>query len=133
MAVLASLKKLFSKVSSAYVVVWREHSEEQTLMRAEPIPAKSDSEAVAMVRSRFQNAVSDWVFWVLFRPGNEIVSAEPGPQISHWHHNFNRVGTDNHVQSTLQAFRADGNPINRPLRRVMLKSRRRLLGMEETE
>ena len=131
MSFLSTLKTLISGESASYVVVWREYTADQTTMRAEPIPAKSDAEAIAMVRSRCTQSGANWVFWVLFRPDDEMVTAERGPQISKWPHSFNRVGTDMHVQSALRAFRADGKPVHRSLKKVMLKDRGRMLGVEE--
>ena len=130
MALLSTLKRLFSGRSGSFVVVWREHVTSQTTMRAEPIPAKSDTEAISMVRSKFKSAGSDWVFWVLFRPGDEMVTAESGPQIAKWMHSFSRVGTDSHVRSALRAFRVDGKPVTRSIQKVMLKARGPMLGIE---
>jgi hypothetical protein len=123
MSLLDTLKSLISRGPTPYVVVWREYAPDQTTMRAEPIPAKSDSEAIAMARSRCTQSGSNWVFWVVFRPDDEMVTAERGAQIAGWPHSFNRVGTDSHVQSTLRAFRTDGKPIHRSLKRITLKDR----------
>ena len=123
MSLLDTLKTLLSGEPAPYVVVWREYTPDQTTMRAEPIPAKSDSEAIAMARSRCTQSGSNWVFWVLFRPDDEMVTAERGAQISTWPHSFGRVGTDSHVQSTLRAFRTEGKPIHRALKKVTLKDR----------
>ena len=131
MSLLDALKTLISRESQTYAVVWREYAAEQTTMRAEPIPAKSDSEAIAMARNRCVQSGSSWVFWVLFRPDDEMVTAERGAQISTWPHSFSRVGTDSHVQSTLRAFRTEGKPIHRALKKVMLKDRGAFHRVEE--
>jgi len=132
MSFLSTLKELISGRPETYAVVWREHTTDQTTMRAEPIPGKSDAEAIAMVRSRCTQSGSNWVFWVLFRPDNEMVTAERGAQISTWPHSFSRVGTDSHVQSTLRAFRTEGKPIHRVLKRVTLKDRGPFHRVEES-
>ena len=131
MSIWNSLRGLIDKERSAYVVVWRELAAHQTLMKAESIPAESDVEAVALARSRFSNAGDDWVFWALFRPDDEFLSSQAGPQIAKWHYSIQQIAIDSHVQNTLRAYRKCGKPITRPLRKVMLKAHGPILGVEE--
>lgn len=123
MSLWSSLQRLFGGRSSTYALVWRDHTAQGTLMKGERIAANTDAGAISDVRAKFMHRGSDWTFWVLFRPNDTMVTAEQGPKIGKWLGDFARVGSDSHVQSTLQAFRRHNKPVNRSLHKVKLKSR----------
>jgi hypothetical protein len=52
-----------------------------------------------------------------------MVSAEQGPKIGKWLGDFVHVGSDSHVQSTLQSIRRHGTGVSRPLHKIRLKQR----------
>ena len=92
-------------------------------MKAEPIAEKSDAGAISIVRAKFMHVAPDWTFWVLFRPDDSMFTAEQGPKIGKWLGDFVHVGSDSHVQSTLQSLRRHGKAVSRPLHKIKLKSR----------
>jgi hypothetical protein len=133
MSLLAGLKSLFGGGKS-YALVWREQSKDGTTMKGEPLKAKSDLDALSLVRAKFKHSGSvDWVFWVLFRPNNSFLHAEQGPRFTKWTGEFERVSGDSHVQSALQSVRRHNKAVARPLRKVKLKSIERKEGPEEEE
>ena len=121
MSLWSSLRGIFHK-SSGYVLVWRERNPEGSAMLGEPIDAQSDVEAVSVVKPKFGFTKANWVFWVLFRPDDTEVKAEPGPRFSKWPGELAAVGSDNHVQSTLRDVRRTRKPVSHMLRKVKLKS-----------
>lgn len=92
-------------------------------MKGEPIEGKSDMDAISLVRAKFMHVAPDWTFWVLFRPDDTMVSSEQGPKIAKWLGDFTHVGSESHVQSTLQSLRRHGSTVSRPLHKVKLKAR----------
>ena len=107
----------------AYALVWREHTAQGAVMKGEPIEGKSDTDAISLVRAKFMHVGPEWTFWVLFRPNDTMVSAEQGPKIGKWFGDFVHVGSDSHVQSTLQSIRRHATGVSRPLHKIRLKSR----------
>ena len=122
MSLWSNLQGLFVKRPS-YALVWREHTAQGAVMKGEPIEGKSDTDAISLVRARFMHVGTDWTFWVLFRPDDTVVSAEQGPKIAKWLGDFVRVGSDSHVQSTLQSIRSHRAAVSRPLHKIRLKMR----------
>ena len=122
MSLWSNLQGLFVKRPS-YALVWREHTAQGAVMKGEPIEGKSDTDAISLVRARFMHVGTDWTFWVLFRPDDTVVSAEQGPKIAKWLGDFVRVGSDSHVQSTLQSIRRHRAAVSRPLHKIRLKMR----------
>jgi len=123
MTLWSTVRGLFGGRAKSYALVWREHSAQGTIMKGEPIAGKSDTDAISLVRAKFMHVAPDWTFWVLFRPDDTMVSAEQGPKIAKWLGDFTHVGSDSHVQSTLQSVRRHGIGVNRPLHKVRLKSK----------
>lgn len=117
------LRRLFGG-STHYALVWREHTNDGAVMKAELYRERSDEYAVAEARSRFhERSNCDWVFWCLFRPDDSLLRSEQGPKIRKWHGDFNAITADTHVLHTLQAVRRDRKPVIRPLHRVKLQGR----------
>lgn len=122
MSLWSNLQGLFGKRSS-YALVWREHTAQGAVMKGVPIEGKSDTDAISLVRAKFMHVGSDWTFWVLFRPDDAMVSAEQGPKIAKWLGDFVHVGSDSHVQSTLQSVRRHKTAVSRPLHKIKLKTK----------
>ncbi len=123
MSLWSTVRGLLGGARSSYALVWREYSAQGTIMRGEPIDGRSDADAISLVRAKFMHVGPDWTFWVLFRPDDTVVTAEQGPKIAKWPGDFVRVGSDSHVQSTLQSIRRHKAGVSRPLHKVRLKTR----------
>jgi hypothetical protein len=122
MSLLANLRGLLGG-GQRYALIWREHTSQGAVMKGEPIAESSDAAAISTVRAKFMHVEPHWSFWALFRPDDTLVTAEQGPRIGKWLGDFAHVGSDSHVQHTLQSVRRHGKAVSRPLHKVRLKSR----------
>ena len=118
----SALRGLFGGRAS-YALVWREHGAAGPVMKGVPIEGKSDTDAISLVRAKFMHVPPEWTFWILFRPDDTVVSAEQGPKVGKWLGDFVHVGSDSHVQSTLQSVRRHRAAVSRPLHKIRLKMR----------
>lgn len=123
MSLLSKLQGLLGGGRSSYALVWREYTEQGSIMRGEPIAEKSDSGAITVVRTQFMHVEPTWMFWALFRPNDSFVTAEQGPKFGKWLGDFAHVASDSHVTSTLASIRRHRAKVARPLHKVRLQSK----------